>query len=57
MISPENTNLNKIKLKTSIKYKFKSQYILCYNLLAIFFHLYKECVEKNVSNFSNLVFN
>ena len=35
---------NLIKLKTLINHKFKSQYILCYNLLVIFFFIY----TKNV---------
>ena len=37
----ENANLYKIGLKTLISFKFESQYILCYSLLATFFYSYK----------------
>ena len=39
MISPENSNLNKINLKISL---INVHYILFYSLLIIFFHLYKK---------------
>ena len=37
MISPENVNLDKVKSKNLISFKFKFEYILFYTLLAIFF--------------------
>ena len=42
MIPLENANLNKIKFKSLINFKFKFQYILFYTLMTLFFHLYKK---------------
>ena len=50
MISPENANLNKIKLKTLIDFIF--QYILFYTLLAIFFLFIQKVKEEYNTDWS-----
>ena len=42
VISPENSNVNKTKLKTSISFKPKFQHTLFYTLSGLFRHLYKK---------------
>ena len=47
LISTENVNLDKTKLKNFINFKLKIQYILFYILLAIFFIITKKSEECN----------
>ena len=53
MLSPENANINQIKLKTLIKYKFKFQHTLCYTFLAIYSNM-NDNPKNNVFMLENI---